>query len=227
MNDDLNEEMDARQEAAHRLAMVGVVQMHQLRRTMMGGRRAAWQDPSQGQGRVLALLKLQPETTQKDLTFLLGMSRQALAELLGKLEKQGLIEREPSPDDRRVVIVRLTEAGRSAEQTKVDRQGAGHEELLDVLDDEEVAQLSAYLGRILEHAQERFAGALGERREAFEEMWRARRGFDPRMRGGRPWFGPFGGFGGPGGFEGRPGPRGPGGPCGPQHPHGESEGTSA
>lgn len=217
-HDEEQEAEDPRQQAMNRLSTVGMLQMHQLRRTKRAGRGAPWLDPSQGQGRVLALLQLQPETTQKDLTFLLGMSRQATAELLSKLEKQGLIEREPSAGDKRVVVVRLTEAGKAAEQA-TERPPHGTPELLDVLDYDEVAQLSGYLGRILERAEQEWADEFGERREAFEEFWRARGGFDPRMRPGfgRGGFGPGPGFG-PGG-PGGPGfgPGGPGG-FGPGHP---------
>ena len=224
--DDTDEnETDPRQEAMNRLSTVGMLQLHHAKRARRSGRGAPWLDPSQGQGRVLALLQLKPETTQKDLTFLLGMSRQATAELLSKLEKQGLIEREPSADDKRVVVVRLTEAGKAAEQA-TERPPHGTPELLDVLDDDEVAQLSGYLARILERAEREWAGEFGERREAFEEFWRSRGGFDPRMRGfGRGGFpgGPGGFPGGPGGFPDGPGgfPGGPGGfPGGHPGPHG-------
>jgi DNA-binding MarR family transcriptional regulator len=215
---------DPRQEAMRRLSTVGMLQAHQLRRAKRAGRGAPWLDPSQGQGRVLALLQLKPETTQKELTFLLGMSRQATAELLSKLEKQGLIEREPSSGDKRVAVVRLTEAGQAAEQA-TERPPHGTPELLDVLDDDEVAQLSGFLGRVLDRAEQDWADEFGERREAFEEFWRSRGGFDPRMRpgfgrggfpgefGGPGGFGP-GGFAGPGGFWG-PGFGGPGGHPGP------------
>lgn len=220
---DENENDDPRQEAMHQLSTVGMLQLHQARRAKRTGRGAPWLDPSQGQGRVLALLQLKPETTQKDLTFLLGMSRQATAELLSKLEKQGLIEREPSAEDKRVVVVRLTEAGIAAEQA-TERPPHGTPELLDVLDDDEVAQLSGYLARILERAEREWAGEFGDRREAFEEFWRSRGGFDPRMRQGFGRGGFPGGPGGPGGFPGGPGgfPGGPGGfPGGPGgHPGG-------
>lgn len=191
---------EPRQEAAQRLAVVGMLQMHQLRRAMMPRRGGApWHDPSHGQGRLLALLKLQPETTQKELTFLMGMSRQALAELLTKLERQGLVEREQSATDRRVVVVRLTEAGMAAEQA-TEHDAGPSDDLLDALDDDEVTQFSAYLGKILEHAEVDDDGP-----------WRGP-GFDPRRHGR---FGP-GGFGpgpfGPGGFRGFPGMPGPGGP---------------
>lgn len=220
---DENEAHDPRQEAMHRLSTVGMLQLHQLRRAKRPGRGAPWLDPSQGQGRVLALLQLKPETTQKDLTFLLGMSRQATAELLSKLEKQGLIEREPADDDKRVVVVRLTEAGKAAEQA-TERPPHGTPELLDVLDDDEVARLSGYLGRVLERAEQDWAEEFGDRREEFEEFWRSRGGFDPRMRPGFGRGGFPGGPGGPGGFGGPgfggPGFGGPGGHPGPHGTHG-------
>ena len=154
-----------------------------------GGPRPAWHDPSQGQGRVLALLRLQPETTQRELTFLMGMSRQALAELLAKLEAKGLVEREASTTDRRVVVVRLTEAGRQAQEQA--RAAAEPTDLLDVLTDDEVATLAA----LLERVQTRVHTELGAKIAA---------------RSGRP--GPGGR--GPGGRGTRPelderGPRGP------------------
>ncbi|MFB0920914.1 MAG: MarR family transcriptional regulator [Oscillospiraceae bacterium] len=68
-------------------------------------------DPHRGQGRVLAILKLQPEISQKDLGYLLDMRNQSLGELLGKLEKAGAVTREPSEEDRRSMIIKLTEYG--------------------------------------------------------------------------------------------------------------------
>lgn len=68
-------------------------------------------DPHRGQGRVLAILKLQPEISQKELSYLLDMRNQSLGELLGKLEKTGAITREPSEEDRRSMNIKLTEYG--------------------------------------------------------------------------------------------------------------------
>lgn len=68
-------------------------------------------DPHRGQGRVLALLKLQPEISQKELSYLLDMRNQSLGELLVKLEKSGAITREPSEEDRRSMNIKLTQTG--------------------------------------------------------------------------------------------------------------------
>ncbi|MCL2471665.1 MAG: MarR family transcriptional regulator [Propionibacteriaceae bacterium] len=172
--------------------------------------RAPWDDPRRGQGRVLSLLKLKPEISQRELTYLLDMSKQSLAELLGKLEKAGLIRREPSADDKRVTVITLTEAGRATDQlgevtpTHVD-------EVLEVLSDAELAQLSDYLARLIERFEQLVGGdSFGERRAMMAEFMR-RHGDDPRMREG---FGPGWGDQDPRTMGGFPGPHGGFGPRG-------------
>ena len=54
-------------------------------------------DPTRGQGRILAMLKIQPEIKTRELAYLLGIRQQSLNELLNKLEKSGHVERF-SPD---------------------------------------------------------------------------------------------------------------------------------
>jgi len=204
--------MDPRQVAADRLMYVAWLQRQQQRRRSID---RPWRDPRQGQGRVLALLKLKPEITQRELTFLLGMSRQSSAELLNKLERQGLIVREPLLDDRRVMNVRLTEAGEAAEQ-------ANHpvsDDVLGCLDDDEVVQLSDYLGRIIEQLEAGLGDNFDERRQALQEAVRQRYG-DGEPRGYRQP-GPRGRGRMPGGWFGGmpvPPPPGPGRPVPPPPP---------
>ena len=199
-------EVDVRHLAAERLAYVGALQARERRRDAVNN--VPWTDIRQGQGRVLALLKLKPEITQRDMTFLMGMSRQSLAELLSKLERQGLIEREPSPTDRRVAVIRLTQAGRDAEQNWQYGEG---DPIVECLDDDQVATLADLLGRIIEH-YEQLAGD-DERRQLLRDVLA-----DQPGQPGQP--GPS--FPGPGfpGFFGPPGPapvraHGPHGPIPP------------
>ncbi len=121
-------------------------------------------DPHRGQGRVLALLKLKPVISQKDLGFLLDMRPQSVGELLLKLEKRGYITRTPSRDDRRTISVTLTEDGAKA--------AAEPPESCDVfgcLSAEERAALNDFLSRVIARMEE----TLG--RESFDP-----RGFGPR-----------------------------------------------
>ena len=98
-------------------------------------------DPLRGQGRVLTLLKAKPTTTQRELSYLLDMRQQSLSELLAKLEEKGYITREKSPDDGRVTVVTLTEAGAEAAPSPDEMQERS--DALDCLSEEERAQLEA------------------------------------------------------------------------------------
>lgn len=104
-------------------------------------------NPYRGQGRVLKLLKMQPETTQKELSEILDMRPQSLGDLLKKLEQKGYITRTLSDEDKRIMIIRLTEKGANAE-IQDDKQ-LGFETLFDCLSEEEQTQLSEFLRRII------------------------------------------------------------------------------
>ncbi len=105
-------------------------------------------DTARGQGRILAMLKIQPEIATKDLAYLLGIRQQSLNESLNKLEKNGYVERRPSENDKRVMIVHLTEKGKQIKQPEPDYQ-----KIFDCLLPEELQQLSQYLDRIIESFQ--------------------------------------------------------------------------
>ena len=103
-------------------------------------------DPLRGQGRVLALRKAKPETTQRELSYLLDMRQQSLSELLAKLEEKGFITREKSEEDGRVTVVRLTESG--AEAAPSPDQMQERADALDCLDPEEQEQLEALTDKV-------------------------------------------------------------------------------
>jgi len=102
-------------------------------------------DPRRGQGRVLAILKLQPEISQKDLSYLLDMRPQSLGELLTKLEKNGYITRTSSEADRRVMNIKLTKEG-----TEATEQEFSFDKMFGCLNEEEQQNMSNYLNRIIE-----------------------------------------------------------------------------
>ncbi|MDR1404814.1 MAG: MarR family transcriptional regulator [Candidatus Methanoplasma sp.] len=143
-----------------------------------------------GQGRVLAVLKIKPTVSQKELGYLLDMSKQALAGLLKKLEEKGYIARTQSDKDRRSYDISLTDAGRRAipdESTGTDC-GWEIEEIFDCLNSEERQDLTGYLERIIGVLRER----VGEDRDGdYAEFCRER--FFARHMGDRP--GRRGGFG--------------------------------
>jgi len=116
-------------------------------------------DTLRGQGRVLSILNLQPDISTKMLSFLLGIRPQSLNELLTKLEKKEYITRTPSEEDKRVMLVRLTEKGENALP-----KGKEVPNIFTSLSQEEMDNLSNYLDRIIEELEEKEV-ALDEERE--------------------------------------------------------------
>lgn len=167
-------------------------------------------DPTRGQGRVLAMLKIQPEISSKDLAYLLGIRQQSLNELLNKLEKKGYVTRVPSETDRRVMLVRLTEQGKQAQD---ENSGADDAGLFDCLSPEERDQFNAYLDRMIAAFEQKCGDGMddGARewmheacermgKDQFERLMSMRMGgrsFGNHFGQGGPGFGPFGGFGRP------------------------------
>lgn len=182
-------------------------------------------DATRGQGRILAMLKIQPEIATKDLAYLLGIRQQSLNELLNKLEKNSYVERRPSEKDRRVMVVHLTEKGKEAQEPETNYQ-----EFLGCLSPEELQQFGEYLDRIIaafrmgagrSEDEEAMADWMDKARERmgseqFEQLMSMReRAFGPFGRGAKPahipgaerfspdYNGPVPGKGGFGFFGGR------------------------
>lgn len=120
-------------------------------------------NPHRGQGRILAILKMQPEITQKELSYLLDMRNQSLSELLAKLEKAGYVTRTQSTEDRRVMNIKLTEEGKkAADEMQAEKED---NDLFDILGKEERSNLSSYLEKISEALKKQ----MGE--EDFPKDW--------------------------------------------------------
>ncbi len=127
-------------------------------------------NPYRGQGKVLSVLKMKPEISQKELTNLLDMSKQSLAELLAKLEKSGYIVREPSASDKRSIIVKLLPAGKVAAE-EMDEDSMEVVRIFDCLEEKELEQFSNYLDRIIKRCAESFPGEdFEERRQRMENF---------------------------------------------------------
>ena len=75
-------------------------------------RRAAEHDLSMVQTRVLGVLR-DRRPTMNQLAAYLGLDKSSVTGLIDRAERRGLVAREPSPADRRSVLVSLTEPGRA------------------------------------------------------------------------------------------------------------------
>jgi len=134
-------------------------------------------NPHKGQGRVLTILKMQPEMEQKELGYLLDISKQALAELLNKLEKRGYITREKSEKDRRSFVIKLTDAGCEAISEEKDEIDDDYiEEIFDSLSDKEQEDLINYMGRIIDTIEKKIGFDKDDYASFFRERFFARHG---------------------------------------------------
>lgn len=104
-----------------------------------------------GKQHVLKTLLLQGEMTQRELLELLHTSSAALSEVLGKLEREGLIKRGRSEADKRQLEVSLTEAGKGAAAEMVREEREFEKDSLDILSREEKVDLLNRLDAIFDH----------------------------------------------------------------------------
>ena len=129
-------------------------------------------NPHRGQGRVLMILAMQEEITQKELGYLLDMRNQSLSELLAKLEQKGLITRAQAERDRRTTLIRLTTEGKQmAMQLKLQQEQP--DSLFDELQQEEKEVFASYLQRLIDALKQRSIDSIQDERGFDEERRRA------------------------------------------------------
>jgi len=142
-------------------------------------------DTRMGQGRILSILKMKPEISQKELSYLLEMRPQSMGELLTKLEKKGYISRTPSETDRRVLNIKLTKEGEEATAESKEPEFS-FDKVFECLNDEEQQNLSSYLDSIIRKIESQ----VNDDQSEFDSDTRSgippvQGDFDPRVRGGR------------------------------------------
>ena len=130
---------------------------------------------TKGQGRLIILLKRKDKISTKALSEILNISVTSLNETLNKLEQQNFIRKVPSPKDKRVLLVELTEEGRAIEFKN-------HEDIdiFDTLSKDEKENLNEYLNRLTialhkkfkEENPERYEKIIKNRKEIFEKYFK-------------------------------------------------------
>lgn len=101
-----------------------------------------------GRVRLMNMLKENGELSQKEIAEKLDIRPQSLSELLVKMESDGFISRRQDKDDKRVIVVALTEKGEEqlVVLRKANREHA--EKLFSPLTDEEKDALIAILKKL-------------------------------------------------------------------------------
>ncbi|MFN3218802.1 MAG: MarR family winged helix-turn-helix transcriptional regulator [Acidimicrobiales bacterium] len=111
---------------------------------------------------LLAFVEESGPLTQTRLAQRLGLGRAATGSVIDSLEKRGLVERQPDPDDRRVWLVTVTRTGKDlVEQVNASDQVL-RSELRAGISRADRQQLAALLVRL----QENLAAALDDGRSS-------------------------------------------------------------
>ena len=110
------------------------------------GRHGRWMSREH----LLVLIAQRPEGAwQKDIAWEADINASSASELIGKLEADGYLIRETDENDRRAVLLKLTEAGQArAAELKAERESF-LDGLFSKLTDEEKETLSALLDKLL------------------------------------------------------------------------------
>lgn len=193
------------------------VLMHQgMRRFAPRGPK---EDPHHGQGKVLVMLAENDGVSQKLLTEQSGIRPASLSELIIKLERNGLVERQRNEEDKRNRNVYLTEEGRALAETIKSRKDESADFLFDVLSEEEKETLTVLFDKLITSLEDKVAD--------MDEEMPPLAPPHPHLPHGGP-HGPHHGphhehFGGPHGPHHGPGPHDPEHPQPPRHSEAEEE----
>jgi DNA-binding MarR family transcriptional regulator len=111
----------------------------------VGSQRLLRRGVSMSNLHVMSMLERHGELSMSGIAEALDVSLSNATGLVDRMEERGLVERARVPDDRRVVLVRLTDAGRSAlEEIEVFRDEAVGR-IVDQLDERQLTRLATTL----------------------------------------------------------------------------------
>jgi DNA-binding MarR family transcriptional regulator len=132
----------------------------------------------------LDLLHERAPMTASELAAITGLTSGATTGVVARLERSGLLRREPHPHDRRKQVLRPTSKAAREVGAVLDALPADHDTLLEGFDAHQLAAIAEFLTRAIDHVYQR--GAMlraqtlssGGRRAAAAE-----RGTDPAGTG--------------------------------------------
>lgn len=101
---------------------------------------------------LLAAVAQGPDQSQTDLVRVTGIDRSTLADMLGRMENRGLLNRRTASTDRRAKIVTLTAAGRRALDQAAPAAAKADAALIDALPKTQSAAFAKALAAIAEAA---------------------------------------------------------------------------
>lgn len=109
---------------------------------------------SQQEWRVIAALGTQPQMSAKEIAAYTSMDKMPVSRAISKLVKEELISQSPSSEDRRLIILNLTQKGLGIYEQIVPLVLEREEFLLSALSEDEQSQLNILMDKLLKKAQE-------------------------------------------------------------------------
>ncbi|KAA8887046.1 MarR family transcriptional regulator [Nocardia colli] len=119
-----------------------------------------------GQIPVLGSLADGSALTQKELATRSSAGQPAMAELLARMQRDGLIQRTPHPNDRRSSLVALTDQAKSLLPEAREVLARGHADALTGFDESEIQHLAALLTRLIANLEEAVSSADDSRKDS-------------------------------------------------------------
>lgn len=105
---------------------------------------------AQTQGKILRILYLHGDMPQKELQEQLGIQPGSMSEIVLKLVRKGMVVREKSAGDRRMFVLKLTEAGCKDVEDYHSSRNFRRPQLFNALSEEERKTLESLLEKLLE-----------------------------------------------------------------------------
>ncbi len=123
------------------------------------------QELSAGQPKVLEYLIAHDGAVQKDIAEACMIEPATATSLLARMEKTGLIERRSREEDKRYILVYLTEKGRELAEASVDIFGKVEEHVLEGFSEEEKSKFISCLEQVNENLRKARAQQKSEKHE--------------------------------------------------------------
>lgn len=111
-----------------------------------------------GQLPVFVALKDGAQLSQKELARIAGVEQPSMAQLLARMERDGLIHREPDPADGRSSLISLSDSATALQAPAREILFQGNREALAGFEQAEIDQLVSLLGRVIANVASSEAG---------------------------------------------------------------------
>lgn len=128
---------------------------------------------NQTQGKVLKILYKKGRLSQKEVQEILDVKPGSISEIITKLEKRELVMRVQDPEDRRRVLLELTEKGRQDVEEFSRNYQNSVMQFFEVLEDDEKQEFGRILVKLLDQESDKKGAdekrSTGEKRDADEK----------------------------------------------------------